>query len=594
MKNPTQMRSMALREYLKSFFHYAGLRSFAAVGLLIALGFAEGVGLLLLIPFLQLIGITDSAPTGIALVVSRVWQDTGLPLSLPAVLCVWAAIVSLCAVMQRWSTLLNSRVSHAFTRGLRNELCERMARVQWLRFTREKQSEINHVATANLSSVETGTYGLFVVISTSLVVGVHIVIAFSLSVPMTCVALGGSAVLLLILRPLNRQSYRLGEDWRRTMSDLYGLLMDHLSGMKLAKSFGAEERHIKSFTVLSCDLEGQANRFAGVLASTHMWHEIGSVGVLGLFFYVAVEWLKIPAATLLILVYLFARIVPQFSWMQRTWQTLLNTLPAYAAVLKLLESFGDAEEPRPSGPVRPLELNKGIEFRGISFRYDKSETRSVLEKIDLFFPALNTTVILGPSGGGKSTLADLLIGLLEPDEGEILIDGKRLEGDLIHAWRRSVGYVPQESLLFHMTIRENLLWADPTATEEDLKEVLKLAAADEFIARLPHGLDTPVGDRGVRISGGERQRIALARALLRKPTVLLLDEATNQLDPENERRILDALEGLRGKMTVIFISHRLSAARCADRVVTIDRGQVLDTAANELQGGFHNKIRAIM
>jgi len=182
--------------------------------------------------------------------------------------------------------------------------------------------------------------------------------------------------------------------------------------------------------------------------------------------------------------------------------------------------------------------------------------------------------VMGPSGGGKSTFADLLIGLLTPDLGQVLVDGKRLEGNVLHAWRKSVGYVPQESLLFHETLQDNMRWASPDSSEEDIWKALRLAASEDFVRALPEGLNTILGDRGVRLSGGQRQRIALARALLRNPTLLLLDEATSNLDSENEQRIFQALQQLRGTMTVVFISHRPSAVECADQVVVIEGGRV--------------------
>jgi len=562
-------------EYLRELFEQAGIRAYFAIAVLIGMGLTQGVGLLMLIPFLQLIGIGDSAPTGLVAIIGRVWNFTGLPLSLPWVLAVYVGIVSLYAVIQRWSTILNSKLSHAFTTKLRDDLFRSMARVQWLRFIQMRGSDINHVMTSNLTTIDNGTYGLFALISTIFVVLLHIGIAMMLSFPLTCVAMVSSGALLLVLRPLNRRSYDLGEEWRQTMASLFGVLMDHLAGMKVAKSFGAESRHIRSFCSLSGDLEQQANRFAGILSSTGMYYEIGGVIVVSIFFLVGVQILQIPVSRLLIMLFLFASLVPMFSWMQRTWQGTLNMLPAYKAVLEMGGKFRAAEEPLVSGQVNPIRLESGVEFRDVSFRYDKEDRNFVLTGIRLFIRARETTVILGPSGGGKSTFADLLIGLLTPDMGQVLIDGKALEGDVLHSWRRSVGYVPQESLLFHETLQENMRWASPDSSEEDIWHALKLAAADDFVRNLPDGLNTIVGDRGVRLSGGQRQRIALARALLRYPTLLLLDEATSNLDAENEQRIIQALQQLRGTMTVVFISHRQSAVECADRVVVIEGGRTV-------------------
>jgi ATP-binding cassette subfamily C protein len=563
-------------EYLRELFRQAGEKAYFAIVVLIVMGLTQGVGLLMLIPFLQLIGIGDSAPEGIVAIIGKIWRFTGLPLSLPAVLVVYVGIVSLYAVIQRWSTILNSKLSHAFTRKLRDDLFRAMARVQWLRFIQIRGSDINHVMTSNLATIDSGTYGLFALISTIFVVFVHIGIAMMLSFPLTCVAIVSSGLLLLVLRPLNRRSYELGEEWRQTMAALFGVLMDHLSGMKVAKSFGAEDRHIRSFCSLSGNLEQQANRFAGILSSTGMYYEIGGVVVVSVFFLVGVQILQIPVSRLLIMLFLFAGLVPMFSWTQRTWQGTLNMLPAYKAVLEMLEKFQEAEEPEISVHVNPIELETGVEFRNVSFKYDKEDGNFVLDKMELFIRARETTVILGPSGGGKSTFADLLIGLLTPDIGQVLIDGRPLEGSVLHSWRKSVGYVPQESLLFHETLKDNMRWASPESSEEDIWNALQMASAADFVKALPEGLMTIVGDRGVRLSGGQRQRISLARALLRKPTLLLLDEATSNLDAKNEQRIIQAMQDLRGKMTVVFISHRKSVVECSDRVVAIEGGRALE------------------
>src|SRR5262249_19811173 len=174
------------------------------------------------------------------------------------------------------------------------------------------------------------------------------------------------------------------------------------------------------------------------------------------------------------------------------------------------------------------------------------------------------------------TIADLLTGLQRPQRGSVTVDGRALDDSFVAAWRTEIGYVSQETFIFDDTVRGNLLWANPAASQEDITGALRLAKAD-FVVQLESGLETVLGERGARLSGGERQRLALARALLRRPQLLVLDEPTSSLDVENERHILDALERLRGQVTTVLITHRLSAVRRADVVYVLENGRLVES-----------------
>jgi ATP-binding cassette subfamily C protein len=251
-------------------------------------------------------------------------------------------------------------------------------------------------------------------------------------------------------------------------------------------------------------------------------------------------------------------------------------LPAFQKVKEMEEECNAARENLPETEAGRIELKRGVEFRNVSFHYDSDRAGYAVKDVDFVLPAGTTTAFVGVSGAGKSTLVDLLIGLLTPQKGAVLIDGAPLSENL-RSWRNSIGYVPQDALLFNASIRKNLLWICPEASEEEMWEALRLAAVDSFVGSLPGGLDTVVGDRGVRLSGGERQRIVLARALLRKPSVLILDEATSSLDSENEKRIQQAVENLQGQMTIVVIAHRISTIRNADRIIVLEQGQIAET-----------------
>jgi ATP-binding cassette subfamily C protein len=271
--------------------------------------------------------------------------------------------------------------------------------------------------------------------------------------------------------------------------------------------------------------------------------------------------------------------MPRLSVAFTQYQSFVSELPAFRNVMELRSECLKMAEGEP-GTEPPPALRQALRLEDVSFGYSKQGGR-VLDHVSIVAEAGRVTAILGSSGAGKSTAADLLNGLLSADDGRVMIDQTELTPSLARAWRGRVGYVAQDTLLFHDTVRANLLWAEPAATEFEMIDVLKQAAA-EFVLEMPNGLDTVVGDRGILFSNGQRQRIALARALLRKPSLLILDEATNSLDLENEKRILDSIyaavsasrKSHERLLTAIIIAHRASAIERADMVYLLMNGRV--------------------
>jgi ABC-type multidrug transport system fused ATPase/permease subunit len=219
-----------------------------------------------------------------------------------------------------------------------------------------------------------------------------------------------------------------------------------------------------------------------------------------------------------------------------------------------------------------------IRLENVRFRYDEAES-DVLRGLSLDIPVGATTAIVGPSGAGKSTLIDLLGRFRDPTAGRILVDGADLRELDLAAWRARLSIMSQDVFLFDASVRENVLYGRPEATEGELMEAARIAHADAFIAALPQGWDTRVGDRGGRLSGGQRQRIALARAILRDPELFLLDEATNALDAETERAFQDALAAFGHGRTMVVVAHRLSTIEAADQIVLVDAGVVVESGA---------------
>jgi ATP-binding cassette subfamily C protein len=567
---------VTLRRYLITLINVMSWKVALTLGLMVCLSLTEGVSLLMLVPLLQLVGldVQQGSIGRLAEFISSIFSAIGIRPTLIAVLCVYILIVIIHSLLRRWETSVSLTLEYEFVVRLREKLYRAIANTNWLFFARNKVSDFTHALTIEMERIGAATYYILNLLATSIVAIAYILLAIKLSAMMTGLVFLCGVGLLFLLKNKTKIAHETGEGLSEAMGSLYNAISEHLNGMKTAKSYGVEERHVEIFRGLAEQVRHKYTYAVQNQAEVSYWFNIGSVITLTLILYVSIQILSIPTAGVLLLLFLFARVMPKFSSIQQSFQSLINMLPSFDRVMKLQKRCEEAAEVE-TKRYEKIDLGNGIKFNKVSFSYDDSST--VIKDIDIVIKAGQTTAIVGPSGGGKTTIADLLMGLIAPKEGSILLDGKEFSPKSMRAWREQIGYVPQDTFLFNDTVKANLLWAKPNANEEEINLSLRFAAAEEFVNGLPKRLDTILGERGVLISGGERQRIALARALLRKPSLLILDEATSSLDSENEKRIQNAIEKLHGQMTILVISHRLSTIRGADVIHVVEGGRLVES-----------------
>jgi ATP-binding cassette subfamily C protein len=310
---------------------------------------------------------------------------------------------------------------------------------------------------------------------------------------------------------------------------------------------------------------------------SQLYYKVASSILIAVFIFIAVNMFHAQAGELMLIIVIFSRLWPRVAGIQSSLEQIATMLPSFHAVKNLQNESRIAVEFKESEnlSISPIQIKKEIECKNVYFRYSQNSDSYALEGINVVIPSNKMTAFAGKSGAGKSTLIDILMGLNLPEKGQVLIDGTPLTSENLLSMRKAVSYVPQDPFLFNASIKENLLMVESEAADEEIWKALEFTSAAEFVKKLPKGLDTLVGDRGIRLSGGERQRIVLARAILRKPSILVLDEATSALDTENEANIQKALERLKGSMTIIVIAHRLSTIRNADQVIVLDQGNVI-------------------
>lgn len=528
-----------------------------------------GAGLLLILPLLENLGMSTGQTSRLGDGIAAAFDWLGLPQTLPVVLCIFLVVVVTVSSIQYFLTTLSTEMKQAYTHQLRLQLYDLVLHAKWAFISERKVSDFNHVLSLQVQAISHATHLLLTSMAALTTLLVMLVLALVLSWSMTLLAIGTAGFLIVLLWPMYRKSYASGAAQLFNFKAIFQNLSEQLASLKTVKSHANEDKYLQDIDSISEQLETQNLVLTRMNATTAWVYTIGAAIAFSLLLWLSQVWLDLPLSTLIILLVLYSRILPQVSQLQSNAQQLIHKVPAYQDVFQMREQCLAVQEPRLVDS--PMHFKQVLALQGVSFQYPRSE-QPVFEDINLELKKGEILLITGESGSGKSTLVDIVVGLLPPRSGNILCDGQVVDASNAVAWRKNISYVTQEVFLFHDTVRNNLVrLLDAEPSDQEIWRALELAAADDFVQRLSEGLDTFVGDRGIKLSGGERQRIALARAILMRPELLILDEATSALDQENELKIQQAIANLHGQLTIIIISHRPNHHFEFDRHIRLDR-----------------------
>lgn len=367
----------------------------------------------------------------------------------------------------------------------------------------------------------------------------------------------------------------------QALAEVQGFLHERVQGMSVIKSFAIEDNEAKNFDNHNKNFLQRAFQHtrwnAYSFAAINTVTDLGPIIVIGVGSYLAITG-SITVGTLAAFVGYLEQLFGPLRRLVSSFTTLTQSFASMDRVFQLMDEDYDIKN---GIGAQPIKISKGqIDLKHVSFKYNENE-KEVLHDINLTINKGETVAFVGMSGGGKSTLINLIPRFYDVTQGEILIDHHNVKDFLTGSLRNQIGLVQQDNILFSDTVKENILLGRPDATDDEVVESAKMANAHDFISNLPNGYDTEVGERGVKLSGGQKQRLSIARIFLNNPPVLILDEATSALDLESEAIIQEALDVLSKDRTTLIVAHRLSTITHADRIVVMENGRIVETGTHQ-------------
>jgi len=570
---------------MASFFRSYPLHTALMLAALLLSGVAEGIGLSALLPLLniatgagagiELIGAGTELQNNFERVVLDILGDLGITVTLGNLLLIIVGVVLLKSVFLLLAQREVGYTAAQVGTDLRLEMLRAVLRSKWEYFLHQPVGKLtNALATEATRSSQSFVNGATAI--TYLIQAViYGFVATALSWRATLIALLAGVVVIGLSHFLVRITRKAGKRQTRLLTSLMSNLTDTLQSVKPLKAMARVHLADKVLSRETTRINKSVRRQVLSMAVLNSAQEVMFTIFIALGMYVALAIFAMDLPMVMVLVIALGRAFAFLGKVQKQYQKLVQGESAFWALKHAIAEAQQAEEKLGNG-VAP-SFNERLEFRNVDFDYGR---HPVLTNLSLTIDAGAFTTLIGSSGSGKTTIVDLAIGLIQPGAGTITLDGKPLQEVDIQAWRRMIGYVPQETILLHDTIMRNITLGDPALQQADVEWALRAAGAADFVAGLPDGLETVVGERGGKLSGGQRQRVVIARALVNKPRLLILDEATSALDHESEDAIRQTLENLTGQLSILAISHNRAMVHAASRVYYLRAGtvQLVDAA----------------
>ena len=512
----------------------------------------------------------EGAGGALTIHVERAFALIGLEPSLGGLLVLIVAAITLKSLLMLLAMAQVGFSAAHVAMDLRLAFIRALLRARWTHFVDQRAGDMASAVSVEPTRAATAYVSACRVLSGAFQLPIYLALSFAISWEVSLVALAVGTISMFALSRLVAMARRAGQNQTQLQKSFMTRLLQGLDGMKPLKAMAREG---SLGPLIETDTRGLNRAQRAIVVSREALNEsheiIRAVAVAGgLYVFVAI-WSQ-PMDGLLVLALLFVRTLQKVSLLQNYYQNTAANQPAFVFLRSTITAAERAREPS-LGSTIP-RLASAISFREVSFSYGRG---NILDRVSMTLPAGAFIAVVGSSGAGKTTVADLIIGLLRPQRGEIWIDDLPMRDIEVHAWRGMIGYVPQETFLFHGTVMANVTLGDPGICRAKVEMALRRAEAWDFVAELPDGVDSVVGERGARLSGGQRQRIAIARALFRDPALLILDEATTALDPETEAGIVATVRRLASKVTVLSISHQPAMRQAADIVYRLEKGRAV-------------------
>lgn len=587
-------------DILRDAYAHSGYRLCALILLLLLTGVSDGISMMLLYPLLEMVGMGTSTQANSGVlgeVFHKVFAWFGMQPTFANVSLILLASFLVQGILFTAQNWLLIDIQKKYIAAWQQQLFSDFMSAQWSYFVSQKLGEMVNVILVECPRLGAAFFAILQLIVAATILCIYLAIAFVVSWQLLLYLVAAALLLFVLVHPIRRATRRYGLEIGQINADMAATLNEMLGGAKLIKASAGEAKAGALMAGQIGRLRSNLTWSAFLPTTIRSGFEFAAIlMILGALFYgLMIE--NVSAAQLLVLVALVARLFPRLMHIQQ-FHNLLNLCgPAYEVLLTTHARFASHREIQSSVRDSTTDLKRllpaTITAKNLVMRYGE---KTVLDDVSFVIPVGQVVGFVGPSGAGKSTLVDAIMSLIVPSGGHITVGDKPLRDIDLVTWRRNVGYVSQDTFLFHDTIANNIRWSVPDAPMESVEAAAHAAGLGPFVSSLPLGYDTIVGDRGAKLSGGQRQRISVARALIRQPVLLVLDEATSALDSLSEREVMGVINSLRGKMTIVIVAHRLATVRDADFIYVLDHGRIVEQGAwTSLSGNkalFHRLMQA--